>query len=1563
MVFTPLPSRISNKFKGTFNEDFYYLAQLFVIVEQSNKLAIEQLNQYIQDFKQSQTHLQSIDSSALMNAQHQLQTCCLMLSRYNFKALHAFLEMALQILNYNLESKQLLGLSDVIRSLHALNEFLEECSATNHYQPIRLFYFYRKLYVHIKPFCQNISYYSALNIEFIDYNHAIWQQHLQRKARKISTLNQVQKSYDVNQFANPNQIYYAVYEQPLIEKIYQVFLEFKQQIYASNFETMQQLQQLAKQLNWQALIKLSTYCQANNHTQPIVIAMMMLLIESVLQKPWRIHLCDYIYMDDFFADILQYLLKNSSAQTINQHIKHMYALLQEDQLKFKLKQLLIEQLCTLNTVQEENNQAFNLNLALSLQHLTALKQLLHLLLFENYTHLTQAIEDFLNYCQNQDIHQSIDLHYYQQNLNKKIQALSNYLKFAYFGYLDYFANDEMVEYTIGTVNISASLSHLQSLHHPNLNQQKQITSNGVVLSSALVLAPNPQQQFIAHKGWQVLWQIEKNLHALDTQITEIAQLEHFKNFKLALTQLKQVMQQLRISAKVLNLYPQNQYFEQALHIINSYLNILLKTNTLDNFEFENCQQAIQTIMQGLHAMHLQNPFNNIALQAIAANLNEQTRIKVNAAKAQQVNQTNQTNILITYLNNINIALTEHLNNFLKSVDLAARQKNVDALQCTIESLKNFQQTHVEAIENTHHTNKNLNYLNQYAIHVLTQLQLIVQNSLSYTKPVAFNAALPSLAQNLLQELQQAYLNYLNNLNTIHQVVQSNLTILTENKQEETTPNPLVHMQNEADLNNYIEQSILLKALSYANDVIEINVDIDKNTQKIESQQNKNQASLKSTTNVEALLLETFLDEAKQLHQEINHLFKQYTSNQYFANHAKQTEAKKVILRHLHTLKGAARTTGLQEIGQLYHDLEDMAANQAIWSMEHNIQAVYFQVEKSVALSPLPYDLMDDNLRQQDWSIKLNISDLEKHIEQIGILQHHLQKNLSYIKAMLGNLDNKRASHRRVTQLLGFLEKKHVQQSNTTQSVPTVNQTFAQLQDKHNMDSLEFDSYTDADIYLNELRNLMSSLNDDDQSELEQMNYLAHETDDLYQQMLELQNTLYEISLLNIASIQNRLQLIATQTAEQEQKDIRLFFDIDPDIKVVKSILDSLSFIAEHLIRNAITHGIEAPAQRKFKTSYGSIFIEIKQKGEHLAIYFEDDGAGIDVQKIRQKAINMDWLSDSEEITLEQMLDFIIQPGFSTAEQLSLNAGRGIGLDSVVAHIKQLGGDIKLSSPIDKGLVVKIQIPLISFTSQMLIARVAEYTFGIPLGYIESVQLYQHGLQRCTHMADMMQTKHPNPQHVIQIQYLQQRHYLSLDIIAYETLFIHNTPLFMHPKGLIGMSLNQENSIPIYNPMILLQDHEQQKRQSKIQHMLNHSHKQSIQSKDNSKPHLMIVDDSATIRLSLQKALSKDYQLSFAIDGKEALDKLERLNDGIQLFLLDIEMPRMDGFELTQHLRASQQYKNTPIIILSSRQGEKYQDQAYQLGANDYLGKPYQLQQLLSRVVRELTLAKHQKRFN
>jgi chemosensory pili system protein ChpA (sensor histidine kinase/response regulator) len=487
--------------------------------------------------------------------------------------------------------------------------------------------------------------------------------------------------------------------------------------------------------------------------------------------------------------------------------------------------------------------------------------------------------------------------------------------------------------------------------------------------------------------------------------------------------------------------------------------------------------------------------------------------------------------------------------------------------------------------------------------------------------------------------------------------------------------------------------------------------------------------------------------------------------------------------------------------------------------------------------------------------------------------------------------------------------------------------------------------------------------------------LNRETQNLLQQqgrvVTEVQNGLMRTRMVPFQRHVQRLTRLLRQAAQEVGKKAELVVE-GAQGELDRQVLERMLPPFEHMLRNAVIHGLESPAERLAagKPETGRITMKLQREGAEVVITVEDDGAGLNVAAIRAKARQMGLLRPDQELTDEESLQLVLEPGFSTANRLTQSAGRGVGMDVVATEVKKLGGGLFIESKPGYGARFTIRLPFTLAITQALILRVHDELFALPMATVEGVarlsrsEIQRHldeeqptfdyggNVYRFQHLGTFLgsgpsllpETDTSLP--IVLVRAGEHSTALVIDELlgSREIVVKPVGPQIASIRGISGATILGDGRIVIILDMGTLVRSEWRARSGEGDRAVR-----------DDRIFALVVDDSITVRRVTQRLLERNgMRVMTAKDGVEAMALLQ---DHVpDVILLDIEMPRMDGYEVAGQVRSDARIADVPIIMITSRVGDKHRARAIELGVDDYLGKPYQESQLLD-AIEPLVLAR------
>ena len=735
-----------------------------------------------------------------------------------------------------------------------------------------------------------------------------------------------------------------------------------------------------------------------------------------------------------------------------------------------------------------------------------------------------------------------------------------------------------------------------------------------------------------------------------------------------------------------------------------------------------------------------------------------------------------------------------------------------------------------------------------------------------------------------------------------------------------------------------------------------------------------------TEMVDQELLTMFLEEAHEIFPELGSELRAWRAN---PKDVKHTDA---LQRALHTLKGSARMAAQVELGDSIHELEE----QVIRALKRKNEPTdfdqmfveldkiggYFEESKDGSQKSLQEsgdDSKDEVItaKQNDVApsgratdrkaqfLRMRADTLDRLINdagEISIIRSRLDRELTGFKNSSNDLTES------VTRLRNYLRELEIEAETQLQSrlniLQETNETF---------DPLEFDRFTRLQELtrmiaesVNDVATIQSSLLGNlDQSEaaLQQQNRMNR----------DLQQSLLGARMLPFKQISERMQRIVRQTARELKKSVDLIIDGE-STEIDRSVLDKLGAPLEHLLRNAVAHGIETPVERRKlgKPDMGTVTLKVRQVNDEINITVNDDGAGINLKRIKDKAIKNKILDENAEISEQALMSLIFESGFSTAEKVSQIAGRGVGMDVVRNDVSGLGGRVDLDSEFGKGTTFNVQLPVTLSVAQVLVVRSGDAIYALPVTMIQQAQKIKRlDLIEAYKAGEITWADNKYPLHYLSKLLDHQEHqpedhaYVSILLLrsAHHNMALHidevigNQEAVMKPigvqlarvPGIAGATVAGDgNVVLIINPVQLANLESLSAGSIVVRTPKAQAPKVAV------KRRVLVVDDSLTMRKVLGRLLEREgFEVLVAKDGLDAMQLLQETTP--DAILTDIEMPRMDGFGLARNIRDDVRTANTPLIMISSRTADKHQNLAKEIGVDAFFGKPVQDDELINKV--------------
>ena len=477
---------------------------------------------------------------------------------------------------------------------------------------------------------------------------------------------------------------------------------------------------------------------------------------------------------------------------------------------------------------------------------------------------------------------------------------------------------------------------------------------------------------------------------------------------------------------------------------------------------------------------------------------------------------------------------------------------------------------------------------------------------------------------------------------------------------------------------------------------------------------------------------------------------------------------------------------------------------------------------------------------------------------------------------------------------------------------------------------------------------------------------------------EIQQGLMRTGMVRFGSIIPRLRRVVRQAAQELGKRAELLVGGE-ESEVDRTVLENMVAPLEHMLRNSLAHGIEAPERRRAagKSDIGTITLSLRREGAELVLELGDDGNGLNFDAIRAKAEEKGLLQPEQEASQDELTALLLRPGFSTASAVTQISGRGVGMDVVNEAIRAMRGALLIQTDPGRGTRFIVRLPFSLSVTQALLARAGESLFAIPLLSIEVVtrlnerefqgylagELVQHQYDRRAYPIHNLGLLIGN-EHILPFEEVADRRPPTLLFRSAEAsaalqveAVMGNQEIIVKPlgpqfegvPGLSGATVLGDGRVVVVLELAALVRHVGSQKQKQTESRALRAARQEARPE---KITVMVIDDSITMRKVTARILER-HNIR-VVTAKDGLDAVAMLQTQIpDLAILDIEMPRMDGFEVLAHVRNQTLLSHLPVVMVTSRGGDKHRDRAMKLGVNDYLTKPYQEEQLMQSIRRIL----------
>ena len=648
-------------------------------------------------------------------------------------------------------------------------------------------------------------------------------------------------------------------------------------------------------------------------------------------------------------------------------------------------------------------------------------------------------------------------------------------------------------------------------------------------------------------------------------------------------------------------------------------------------------------------------------------------------------------------------------------------------------------------------------------------------------------------------------------------------------------------------------------------------------------------------------------------------------------------------------------------------------------------------------------LLEGDQAAQQQVLRVRSDAVERLADETGEMSISRSRAESELRVLRNNLNELTSS---VVRLRTQVREIEIQAETQIQS------RLTQVQDESStFDPLEFDRFTRFQELTRSLAEGVNDVQTVQQSFISSLDAADSALNSQARIARSLQSQLQSIRTVPFASLRERLYRTLRQSARDLGK--RANMDIrGGELSIDRSVLERLAPLVEHVLRNALAHGIEMPGDRlaKGKSETGELLIELKQQGNLVEVTLSDDGKGFDVAAIRNKAIAQGLANLGDSLTEQQWVEHIFLPGFTTSTEITSVAGRGVGMDVVRTEISALGGRVEIRMEPNAGAKFVLFVPLTLTLLNVVMIHIGVRRYGIPAAMVEAVKSVKraefdavrsageilHGRERVPYVSlhewlgETPQLRDDKGDQVLIIRSGNRVIAVDADAVQgnQEVVLKRMGPQLSRVHGLVGVTLLGDGDIVLlYDPIQLVSVVPGTISRGAVEAPSAEALPPGVaklettdlvspsgfaqndvaptpslrsvpsglgvvlpfrQAAHVEKTLVLVVDDSLTVRKITTRFLEREgFRVLSAKDGMDALSVLSEHKP--KVILLDIEMPRMDGFEFTRAAKGDAELKKIPIIMITSRTAEKHRNHAMELGVNVYLGKPYQDEELLKHI--------------
>jgi len=607
----------------------------------------------------------------------------------------------------------------------------------------------------------------------------------------------------------------------------------------------------------------------------------------------------------------------------------------------------------------------------------------------------------------------------------------------------------------------------------------------------------------------------------------------------------------------------------------------------------------------------------------------------------------------------------------------------------------------------------------------------------------------------------------------------------------------------------------------------------------------------------------------------------------------------------------------------------------------------------------------DAVDPEKQSIRVNIDCLDNLMNLVGEMvvgRNHLARQVDLIKSLRDELAS---SQKRLIHEIRRFEDKY--EYTLTASPPDRRQETVGL--PVDFPDLELGRYDDFNLLSRKLTEITNDMTEITAELAGFFDTFELDTARISTITTNLQDEITKARMVEMDKLYQMFQRLVRDLAQEENKQVNMVVS-GGNTRIDKTVFEIISDPLMHMIRNAVSHGLETASERTAlgKEPMGALTLNARHEGNSIILQIEDDGRGMDPEVLRKTAVDKGFLSEAEarSLTDQEAVNLIFRPGFSTAEAVGRISGRGVGMDVVSTHLARINGRIEIKTGKGAGTRFVIRIPLTLTIAQALIVKLKDREMAVPMNLVEETTRFSYKDIQMTAGEETVSLR-GEPIRL-----------LTLNELLGVSAFPKRDEAFRHPTLILGMAgkriaLMVEDitgreeivvkSLGEYLRSIRLFSGATISGEGNVRLIVNvaslfedepvtASRAFTGEAKETRaadaaerKPTVLVVDDSISIRKFAQAFLDRaGYETQTAPGGREALELMSRMK--FDAVIADLEMPVMHGYDLLAEMKKNPDLMNIPVLVLTSQGGDKHRQKALEMGARDYLVKPFEEQEML-----------------